>query len=109
MPAVGAPPRWARILLCVSEGVWRVLLVQGQGPGFRCNPCTSRILPMSGLDAPDIGGLDMAERGEKSIWDLVDAVSILFMQAYMVRAVENHRSRVFGVGRRGSNVAIVPV
>lgn len=42
---------------------------------------------MSGLDAPDIGGPGMAEHGERSIWGLVDAVSILFMQAYMAARV----------------------
>lgn len=42
---------------------------------------------MSGLDAPDIGGPGMAEHGERSVWGLVDAVSILFIQAYMVARV----------------------
>ena len=47
---------------------------------------------MPGLDAPDIGGPGMSERGERSIWGLVDAVSILFMQAYTAARAFAHPS-----------------
>ncbi|MEM6749182.1 MAG: hypothetical protein AAF612_01810 [Planctomycetota bacterium] len=46
---------------------------------------------MSGLDTPDIGGPGMARCGERSIWGLVEVVSILFGQAYLVA-----RARAFG-------------
>ena len=40
-------------------------LSRNRGVGFCSNPCTSRILPMSGFDSPDIGGPGMAERAER--------------------------------------------
>ena len=64
----------------VSGGVWYLFSVHGQKGGFRSNSLVSRILTMSGLDTPGIGGPGMSVRNDKSVWGLVDAVSILLVQ-----------------------------